>query len=45
MTGERLEAEAQARGISVDQLATKIIDTVARDGLVNAVLDDERKAA
>lgn len=43
-TESLLMLEATARGLSVNELAVRIIDTVARDGLVNAVLDDERKA-
>lgn len=37
----RLEADADARGISVNALVRWLIDTIAEDGgLVNAVLDD-----
>jgi len=36
-----LAPEAQRRCMTVGQLAEAIIDTVARDGMVSAVLDDE----
>lgn len=37
----RLLAEARARGISMGELASRVLSPAARDGLVAAVLDDD----
>jgi hypothetical protein len=37
---ERLGPEAQARGITVTELAERLLDVIAHDEMVGAVLDD-----
>ena len=39
-TRRAIEAEAEARGVSFEILATKLLELVASDDLINAVIDD-----
>lgn len=41
----RLAPEARWRGLSTPDLARRLLSTIAREGLVGAVLDDERGSA
>lgn len=42
---DRLRPHADRRGITVNALARRIIDTVADDDLIDAILDDREVAA
>lgn len=42
---ERLRAAAGRRGITAGELARRIVQAVARDGLIDAVLDDRAEIA
>ena len=38
-----LKSQAKARGMTIGQLATALVEAIARDGLIEAVLDDGDK--
>ena len=40
-----LKPQAKARGMTIGQLAVALVEAVARDGLIQAVLDDGEKDA
>lgn len=40
-TAARLRTQALLRGMTVKELAARIVDTAARDDLVTAILDDD----
>ena len=41
---EQLAPHAEARGLSAPALAGRLLNVIARDGLVDAILDDEETA-
>ncbi|SIO36723.1 hypothetical protein SAMN05444722_1702 [Rhodovulum sp. ES.010] len=44
-TRRKLERAAEARGLSVSELSARLLDAVASDGLIDAVLDDGEGSA
>ena len=44
-TADNLERFASARSITFQELARRLLDTIARDGLVDSVLDDGDEVA